>query len=492
MKKPLFSFLAVLFMLPYNYGAEWVGIDSTDPVEAKVQLVSSNIERSIIQFEVDGYYKGKVETPRGESFLIYLDNGTPILNAGDPDLSKLTASLIIPDEAQMVVKVVSSSFIDYENIEIAPSKGNFSRDINPSDVPYEYGRSYGRDEFYPGKLAELRDPYILRDHRGQSVIIYPFHYNPISKTLRVYHEIIVEVVKQNNNGMNPLIRDMNPDQVDIEFKRIYQQHFLNNSQGRYEPVEDHGNMLIISYADFIDEMQPFVDWKRETGMHTEIVDVASIGGSSAIKSFVESYYYDHGLTFLLLVGDAAQVPTHSSGSVTASDNSYAYIAGNDSYPELFVGRFSAETPEQVETQVERSLKYEKDPVLSEDWFTKGIGIASSQGPGDDDEMDFEHVRNMQLDLMAYSYSSFSELFDGSQGGEDEPGNPTPLMVSDKVNDGAGVILYTGHGSTTSWGTSGFSNSQVNTLTNTNMLPFIWSVACVNGAFTGGTCFAEAW
>jgi hypothetical protein len=45
---------------------------------------------------------------------------------------------------------------------------------------------------------------------------------------------------------------------------------------------------------------------------------------------------------------------------------------------------------------------------------------------------------------------------------------------------------------TSWGTTGFSNTHVNQLTNGNMLPFIFSVACVNGAFHSGDCFAEAW
>ncbi|MEZ5083529.1 MAG: C25 family peptidase C-terminal domain-containing protein, partial [Bacteroidales bacterium] len=40
--------------------------------------------------------------------------------------------------------------------------------------------------------------------------------------------------------------------------------------------------------------------------------------------------------------------------------------------------------------------------------------------------------------------------------------------------------------------SGFSSTNVNALTNNDKLPFIWSVACVNGNFVGTTCFAEAW
>ncbi|MEZ5198256.1 MAG: C25 family cysteine peptidase [Bacteroidales bacterium] len=66
------------------------------------------------------------------------------------------------------------------------------------------------------------------------------------------------------------------------------------------------------------------------------------------------------------------------------------------------------------------------------------------------------------------------------------------MVGANINSGASLILYTGHGSNTSWSSSGFSSTNVNTLTNNGKLPFIWSVACVNGNFVGTTCFAEAW
>ena len=61
-----------------------------------------------------------------------------------------------------------------------------------------------------------------------------------------------------------------------------------------------------------------------------------------------------------------------------------------------------------------------------------------------------------------------------------------------MNAGRGMINYCGHGSDTSWGSTGFNNSNVNALVNDNMLPVICSVACVNGNFPNQTCFAEAW
>ena len=94
--------------------------------------------------------------------------------------------------------------------------------------------------------------------------------------------------------------------------------------------------------------------------------------------------------------------------------------------------------------------------------------------------------------MAYNYSDVTEHYEGSQGGLDMPGDPTALQVLDDLNSGASIINYTGHGWDQGWGTSGFSNTHVDQLTNVNKLPFIWSVACVNGNFTTTTCFGEAW
>jgi hypothetical protein len=239
-------------------------------------------------------------------------------------------------------------------------------------------------------------------------------------------------------------------------------------------------------------MQPFIDWKIKSGTPVEIVDVATIGGASDIEQYIEDYYTNTGLTFVLLVGDAAQVPTSVAGG-NDSDVAYSYVAGNDHYPDLFVGRFSAETESHVETQVQRVLDYEINPIADTAWYTKSIGIASDQGPGDDNEYDYEHIRNItDYNLLPFTYNYPYEFFDGSQGGNDATGNPNPTIVGDAIDSGATIINYTGHGSTFSWGSSGFSNNDIASLSNTGKLPFIFSVACVNGNFVNNTCFAEAW
>jgi hypothetical protein len=490
--KKLFLFSLIFTFSLSAFSNNWQNISSAAPAEVTTELVSSNVESSVIRLTLEGFHQLPVNTPQGEAFVIAVEGATPIQQKGAPDLPKVTSSLIIPDLGVMELEVTHAEYVEYNNILIAPSKGNLTRDIDPSTVPYEFGDIYNTNAFFPADQGMMRDPYIVRDLRGQTVVFHPFRYNPVTKTLRVYTEMTLSATNSGGTGVNPLVRQAPLSEVDYSFSKIYTRHFLNYGNGnRYDPVEEYGNYLIISHGPFMSAMEPFIEWKKQIGYPVEIVDVSTIGNAAAIELFIQDYYDTKGVTFVLLVGDAPQVPT-SSTSAGDSDVAYSYVAGNDHYPDLFVGRFSAESVDQLNTQVERTITYEKEPPTDVDWFTICTGIASDQGPGDDGEYDYQHIRNIHDDLLNFTYTYDNELFDGSQGGHDAPGNPTPAQVAEDVNTGTSIINYTGHGSTTSWGSSGFSNGDVNNLVNDNMLPFVWSVACVNGNFKNNTCFAEAW
>jgi len=496
MKKLLLIVILALGM-GYLNAQTWVPISSDHPQAASIELISSDISTSTVSVELKGFTLHTVATPQGEAYTVSVEETTPILEKGMPDLPKITTSFIIPDEANMEAVIVSAQYRDFPDIEIAPSKGNLTRDIDPSKVPYSYGTVYTRNDFFPAEKAWLRDPFILRDYRGQTLVVNPFTYNPVTKVLRVYYQMTVTLRESGLSAYNTMISNNSTGKISSDFKQIYDRQFINASAiaSRYVPLEEQGNMLIISYGAFMADMEEFINWKRTIGIPVEIVDVATIGANStSIKNYVADYYAANGLTYLLLVGDHAQVPTVTSGSGLGgpSDHAYGYLAGNDHYPDIFVGRFSAENNAQVVTQVQRSVTYEQEPLSSTDWFSKGVGIASDQGPGDDNEYDYAHMRNIRTDLLGFTYTTVAELYDGSQGGEDLPGNPNPSTVATELNAGRGIVNYVGHGSQNSWGTTGFSNSDVNALTNNDKWPFIISVACVNGDFLNGTCFAEAW
>tara|TARA_Y100000996_G_scaffold253240_1_gene199192 strand:+ start:476 stop:3772 length:3297 start_codon:yes stop_codon:yes gene_type:complete len=482
--------ILILILLTFGFSNDWVGITSDTPEKPNISLITSNDDNSIISLDLSGFTLHPIVIDDLEYSTVKFPVSASIMEEGSPDLPKISSSIIVSDNKSMSLEVLSSNFIDYEDIDIAPSKGNFSRLINPNDVPHLFNDIYKQDTFYPENIAQLNEPYILRDYRGQVVEFHPIQYNPVTKVLRVYTNIEVQVSSNDDNFVvNPLIRNREIEKIDNEYKNIYGNHFLNfdNDNTRFEYLVDQGSMLIISDANFMSEMQPLIDWKQKKGIPTEMVNVSSIGTSaSAISAFVENYYNDNGLTFLLLVGDIAQIPsTIVSGS--ASDISYGCINGNDFYPEVIVGRMSGSTPTHIATQVERSIEYERYPQSNVEWYDNALGVASNQGPGfqnmtDDDFNDFL----WNTVLSDFTYDSYQGIYDG-QGGSDTQGITA-------INNGVSLINYTGHGSISSWGNGASLNTtQINQLTNNNKLPFVITVGCNVGEFNStSACYAETW
>ena len=445
-----------------------------------------------LRFELGEYQFKTIQTSRGPEIQVVSKGGTPILKAGSPDLPKFSRSVIIPDLASYQVDIVSSNSTEIENIQIAPSKGNLIRNIDPSSVAFNQGAIYQSNAWFPENNSDLRTPHILADFRGQTVVFYPFQYNPVSHTLKITNQIEV-VLRANPNATpdNPYIRSTTSS-IRKSNEGLYSNHFLNYSSSRYSPIAEQSRLLIITDPSFKSALDPLVLWKRQSGMNVEVITLAEAGGditgiSNAIRS---RYLSSDGLSYVILVGDISQIPSPTAYA-GKSDPSYGFVLGNDTYPEVMVGRISAENVSHVQVQVDKIVQYEKStlPVIH---LGQSISIASAEGPGDDNEFDWEHQRVIKNKLSEYTYTVTNELYDGTQGENDAPGNPNESDVSELVNQGVGLITYTGHGSSTSLGSSGFSNSQIDQLQNNGMLPFIWSVACVNGEFDNGTCFGESW
>lgn len=481
--KKFYIFILSIFVVSFLHAGEWVKIQKNKPINPEIQLISSTADADIIKFNVNAYGVKRVQTPQGMAFVINAPDASPILEKGAPNLPKITSSLIIPNTGSAEYEILYSDYFEIEDIEIAPSKGVIYRNQDPSQIAYEYGSAYENDAFWPANKADLNTPYIMRDVRGQAVSVFPFAYNPVQKTLRIYTDITVKVNYNQQAGVNELNASVKGYSED--FQTIYKNHFLNYSQEKYTPVEEGapGRMLIISYGDFMDEMADYVSWKREKGIETEMVDVADIGGADDIKAYIANEFNTNGLNYVLLVGDAAQVPTTQTGN--DSDNEYAYILGDDYYVECFIGRLSAETGEQVTNQITKILDYERDYDETNTWLENALGSASNEGgggQGDDGESDEEHMDNIRTDLEAYGYTVTHSNQDGGSN----------LIITNAVNAGIGVANYVGHGDVTLWVNTNYTNTDVNNLTNNGKYLFAWSVACVNGDFRNNTCFAEAW
>jgi Peptidase family C25/Propeptide_C25/FlgD Ig-like domain len=450
----------------------------------KVEVVENQTGRIVVAYEFSDPVRREISIDGHPYVALSLGRESLKRTAGDPAVPDVSRSIIIPDDARVEARIINSSYHELDGIDVAPAKGKILRSMNPSQVAHSFGATYRTDAFYPGPLVTTGNPYIMRDHRGVVLTVNPVQYNPGQHVLRIYDSMTIEIIVVGHGEVNVLERTTPEHPLSLAFHQLYERHFINyNRDGRYAPLEETGDLMIIVHDPWARTVAEFAAHKIQRGINTTIVPVGLIGNTVAqIKNHIQQAYNTGGLAFVLLVGDAVEVapPYEIEG---AADPAYALLAGEDTYPDIMIGRFSAETPEQLTTQIERTMEYEQLSAPETEWYWRGMGIASDEGPGDDDEMDWEHVENIREDLMACSYTEVDQIYD--------PG-ASSQAVHDGLNAGRGIVIYTGHGGSTGWGSTGFSNSDINELVNDNMLPFIVTVACNNGEFDGITCFGEAW
>jgi gingipain R len=431
-----------------------------------------------------------------QAYLAGVNNGVKILKKGAPDLQKLTYAINVPTAKGATARIVSADVETYENYEIAPSLGNFTRDKSPSKMQREKGIEYSQNSFYPAQTISLGEVYQVRSEYGQALSVVPFQYNPVTKTLKVYKNIKVEV------SFKDAVQKKSVENAD--WAGILGNHFVNYENGatggsktRFIPITPSGALLIVTKAKYLSNIAPFAKWKTQKGIRTYILNIDTLSGGASpsnIQLYIKNNYQSLDLSYVLLIGDDNDIAPMNTGSLAGpSDVAFTYVSGNDHYPDLMIGRFSAESAAELQVQIERTMAYEKTPLLNPLWYNQAIGAASNEGPGDNNEYDWEHMRNIRTKLMATGgdYTQISELYDGTHGGQDANGDPSPINMRSALNNGVSLVNYCGHGSSDFLVTTGFSNSDVPALTNDNgSWPFFWGVACVSGEFENQTCLGE--
>jgi len=468
----------------------WIPLGSSLQEEARISLLESSESRMVVEFQLDGYLLDEVEIEGIAHAVIGVPGMTTLMEKGLPDLPKLRERLIVPDDAHMALRILEADELVVETLPIVPSKGHLPRTIDPQTVPYEFDDFYQSDSWYPMQNSELSEPFILRDFRGISLQINPVQYNPATGQLRVYRRLVLEVFSDGPGHVNLKRRTKSLARLESDFQSIYRRLFLNYSAAKYTSIAEPGRMLIVCYKEFYPNIEPLYHWKLQKGVPTKVAlyPDSTGSGASALFSYIQDEYDSpEGLTYILLVGDVGQIPTNSGTAEGApSDPCYVKLEGGDHYPDAFISRLSATSSAQVDNQVEKFINYEASPdtgATAAAWYHQGCGIASDE-TGGTGMTDWERMELLRADLLAYTYTHVDTIYD--------PG-ATASQVTTAVNDGRSIINYIGHGSGTSWGTTDFSVSHVNALSNGHMLPYICDVACLNGNFTmGGDCFAEAW
>lgn len=410
---------------------------------------------------------------------------------GWAELPILSASIQLPNDrdVEMEVSTPSVAVIQLSN-PIVPSRGTIYRNQDPNSIPYKTAQESRTMELYPANIAAMESPFIVRDVRGTTVRVMPFRYRSAANTLEYCRTITVTLRETNRPATNPLTRtDIRPNR---EAVGMYRSLFLNYEPTRQALAQDEkGDILVITTAAYESGIEPYIQWKKEMGYN---VSKEVVSNGTNVTSMVQNAYNSNGnLMYVQLVGDWDNIKCNTVYADRTYGNAPAdpmlgCVSGNDNYPDIAIGRFSCNNVNQLTVQVNKAINYEKTPNMEAGWRETFIGIGSAEGSGsgDDGEVDYTHIQRIYSERLAnFTYTTEKGNYGNSA---------SASTLATHVNAGASTIAYCGHGDETYFVTTNYSNTNVNSSTNGDKLPFIVAVACVNGKFdrSGGDCFAEAW
>ena len=297
--------LSLLMLLTFALAAETI---TTGSGANSVTVLSSSASETVLQYQIGRFDTMPVSIGGDEWFHVNLPKEGITQDKGLPQLPVFNRSIIIDNTARMRLELFDLQYQDYQ-IRVAPSKGVITRNIDPATVPYNFEDVYEKDEFYPHTVAELSEPYIMRDFRGITVKTIPFAFNPKTGVLRVYTSYKVRVLADGTDTINVLTR--NRESITRDFEPIYSNQFLNWNNYRYTPVEDtFGKLLVICHTSYLSAIQPYVDWKIQKGIHTELIEWSTIGSTAAqLQNYIQNRYNaDNTISYVQIVGDAPQIP----------------------------------------------------------------------------------------------------------------------------------------------------------------------------------------
>ena len=476
--------LLVIFALPSIMFAQ---LSSSNGIQTNI--LNTTPTSTTIEFILNDYDEVSIDVNGTESMFYSIPGNVWLMEKGMPQLPIHRSSIIIPDLAAINFNIISEEYMEIGTLPVMPSKGHITRDIDPSMIPFAFSNFYSINDWYPAETILIDEPYIVKDLRGATVQFNPMKYNPVEGKLKICTRLVVEVYDDpSQQVVNPLIRNFPLIGTSMEFDDIYKNLFINYGTGYYDyvTVNEQGRLLVIYASEYSNNITPFVNWKVQRGLTTITAEYPTETGNDAnsIKDYIQNIYDSpDGLAFIILVGESNQVPTlYGQYEGAPSDPSYTKLAGSDAYPDAFISRISPSSSDNLDYILWKLINYEENPDVGPEaaWYHKGTGIASNEGnPRDWERANW--LRDMLLNNM--SFTQVDQIYD--------PG-ATSIQVTTVLNEGRSIINYLGHGSGTSWGTTGFNVSKIHNLSNGTKNPLVIDVSCTNGNFELGECMEEAW
>ncbi len=468
---------------------------------SKTSLIQASVGNNIatIEYELDDFEINTIKE-NGETFsTINLESVTSkLLEKGKPALPVDAVSIDLGDWID--IKIIIDS-ITYKTIKVLPpfpSKGNITRNINPTSIKPLKDDIYKSDIWYPSSNVIASNQYLIRDLSGVAVQIYPFQYNGMKEELRIAEKIVFSIIGTQKGR----IRN-NKDHNSKTFNNIFKNNFINYNS-RANGVTDGDKMIVITPLKYKEAVSDFIKWKNQKGFNTTVHIYPDETGTDGkqIKNFLKDKYTNEKISYVMIIGDDQDVPSYRYwvpdflrygepyDSIVPADPHLVMVSGDDDYADLIIGRITADNEEEVKTVLNKTIKYEKYPDPNGKWYEKTIAAASNEGSP---IKDMEWMKDSVIpELKSYGYNVLGEIYQGE--------GKTVSELSGYLNEGASLFNFNAHGEFDGFGfyenwkpaDFWFTSEHVKKLTNGDKLPIVIPLACNIGQYAHREGVAEHW
>ena len=264
--------------------------------------------------------------------------------------------------------------------------------------------------------------------------------------------------------------------------------------------------LLVSHADFLSGVEALAQFRRSQGLRVRVIDVQDIydefsGGlltPHAIEEFIRYAYFNWprpAPAYVLLVGDGAYDFLNHEGTgaqtfippylasvdpvlgETAADNRYVTVVGDDTLPDLHLGRLPVNNQSELTAMLDKIISYEANPAAGA-WRTRAVFVADNDDPAGQfsvlsDEVadhvpgEFE-VKKIYLGTAEYPLSFAVRA---------------QQATLDAFNQGALLFNYVGHSSIGNWASELlFGVNSLPQVSNGSFYPVVLPMTCLEGSY----------
>ncbi|MDD2387253.1 MAG: C25 family cysteine peptidase [Bacteroidales bacterium] len=464
--------------------------------KTKAEIVQNSDQKLVFTNDIEGFYVDGVKTKDGMYSRIIIPEYFPDNNISYPELPVMTKLIEVPHDAEFEINIISynEQIIDLNEygaeFSLVPNQPSMSKSQDPANVPFEKNASiYTDKEYYQTELVKVENISKMRGVQVAQLTVSPFSYDIESNVLTIKNNIQVEVVFK--NGDMSKSASLKANKYSPAFAAAYNKLWNYKAPMSKDALSQYPiKYVIISHRMFEDALAPFVKWKTKKGFYVDVQYTDVIGTTTdAIHTYLQGLY-DAGTTenpaptYLLIVGDVAQVPTFS-GSGHKTDMYYCEFDGGDDYiPEMYFGRFSATTVAQLQPQIDKTLMFEQYTFPDPSFLAEVVLVA-----GNDNTWAPTHGNGQVNYAHNYYFNAEHNVVDNIY--LHPASNSLASEIIGKISDGVGFVSYTAHCNSNGWGGPSFTTSDIPGLQNENEYFFSVGNCCLSNKFDDAECFGEA-